>query len=400
MRPVVSLALALAAATSGCQADADPGPPRVAPTTRPASPSTPAGEPVPVRVVFLQAPDGAEGANRAASAFQAAALAFSNAAFVGDLPVAIDLVAGDVAGDAATVTAAVAEVTADPSVVAAIGAPGLGQQAVVGDALDAAGVPWVSLSGLGRRLADRGWAGWRRMVAPQEAEGRVLADAADALAEEADRAGACLLGDGTAASRSLLHAVTRSLEAAVVLRSLVSGSQVGITEAVQATEAAGCGVVVWGGGGSVAAAVRRQLVEDGLRRVGFIGDDGMRDQGYLDAVGPAGEGTQATCPCVDLSTSTDLAAQRFIQDYQAEYGLPPGPYAVEAWDAARLLLTAFRAGASSRAEVLAAIDGTGSYDGLAGTYGFEPSGELLVPESHVTVAEVAGGRWLVLTSSA
>jgi branched-chain amino acid transport system substrate-binding protein len=400
MRPVVSLALALAVATSGCQADADPGLPPDAPTTRPASPSTPAGEPVPVRVVFFQAPDGAEGASRAVSAFQAAALAFSNAAFVGDLPVTIDLVAGDVAADAATVTAAVAEVTADPSVVAAIGAPGLGQQAVLGDALRAAGVPWVSLSGLGQRLADRDWPGWMRMVAPQEAEARVLADAADALAEEADRAGACLLGDGTTVSRSLLRAVTRSIEADVVLRTPIPESRMGITGTARDVEAAGCGVVVWGGGGSLAAAVRRQLVEDGLGRVAFIGGDRMRDQEYLDAVGPAGEGTQATCPCVDLSTSTDLAAQRFIQDYQAEYGLPPGPYAVEAWDAARLLLTAFREGASSRAEVLAAIDGTGSYDGLAGTYGFEPSGELLVPESHVTVAEVAGGRWLVLTPSA
>src|SRR3989304_2294690 len=52
---------------------------------------------------------------------------------------------------------------------------------------------------------------------------------------------------------------------------------------------------------------------------------------------------RAACPCPDVSTSTDPAVIRFIQDYQAEFGSPPGPYAAEAWDAARALLAALTA---------------------------------------------------------
>jgi len=397
MRSGRSLALALALVAVGCQGEASPGSPGPTTPSPTVRTSSAIPEPIPVRVAYLETRDGPEAARRAATAFRAAALAFSNAAFAGDLPVSIELVGFDVGPDPTAAMAAVGEVAADPSVVAAIGAPGLERQAVLGDALEAAGIAWVSLSGLGTGFGDGGWRGWRRMIAPQDAQGRVLGDAVDAITAPG---GVCSLGDGTAASRSLQRAMLGTLDEVPVLRSVVPEGQDGVTGATRAVALSGCGVVVWAGEGTVAAALRRQLVEDGLRRVAFVGGDRMRDEVYLEAAGPAGEGTLATCPCVDLSTSTDLAAQRFIQDYQAEFGLPPGPYAVEAWDAARLLLTAFRDGATTRSKVLAAIAVTDVYEGLAGVYRFSATGELADAEGRVTVSEVAGGRWLVLPPSA
>jgi branched-chain amino acid transport system substrate-binding protein len=282
------------------------------------------------------------------------------------------------------------KVLADPSIVAAIGAPGLEAQAAIGDALDAAGVPWISLSGVGSRLDGRGWDGWRRMIADQETQGRVLGDAIAAVAQ----GGACLLGDGTTASRGLLRGVEGAFDGETVLRATVPEGQAGVGEVARAVERSGCGAVVWGGEGIAAAAVRRQLVDEGLRRVRFAGGDRMRDEVYIEAAGPAAEGTLATCPCVDVTTSTELVAQRFIQDYQAEFGLPPGPYAVEAWDAARLLVAAFRGGATTRQELLAAVAATDSYEGLGGAYRFDRTGELAAGAERVTVSEVAGGRWL------
>jgi branched-chain amino acid transport system substrate-binding protein len=345
---------------------------------------------VPVKVAFLQTLGGDEVDHRAVTAYQAAALAFSNAAFAGDLPVSVELAAYDTGGDASTASTIIGELAADPSVVAAIGAPDLAGQGALGDALAAAGVPWVSLSGLGSRLGERGWTGWRRLVADQAAQGSVLGEAVDRV-PGVDTV--CAMGDGTPASRSLLRAAVDVADAEVVLRAAVGEAQPDVTTAARALVGSGCTTVIWAGEGSTAGALRRQLVEEGALPT-FVGGDRMRDQTFIEVAGPAAEGAFATCPCVDVSTSADLAAQRFIQDFQAEYGLPPGPYAVEAWDAARLLLTTFRDGATTRAETLAAVGSVRVYEGLAGTYRFAGGGDVIAPIALVRLYEVAGGRWL------
>jgi branched-chain amino acid transport system substrate-binding protein len=131
----------------------------------------------------------------------------------------------------------------------------------------------------------------------------------------------------------------------------------------------------------------------------FVGSERIRDQGFLEAVGEAGEGALAICPCVDVSTSTDLAAQRFIQDYQSEFGLPPGPYAVEGWDAARMLVAAFREGAVERGPVSTALEVMTAFDGLAGTYRFGFGGDLTDAAASVRISRVEGGRWLEILAS-
>jgi hypothetical protein len=102
---------------------------------------------------------------------------------------------------------------------------------------------------------------------------------------------------------------------------------------------------------------------------------------------------------VDVSTSTDLAAQRFIQDYQSEFGLPPGPYAVEGWDAARMLVAAFRAGAVTRETVRTALEVSTAFDGLARIYRSDLGGDLAEPAATLRLSQVEGGRWLELTST-
>ena len=125
-----------------------------------------------------------------------------------------------------------------------------------------------------------------------------------------------------------------------------------------------------------------------------IGGDRLLDPAFLEAAGASADGVLATCPCADLSTSTDIAARRFIQDYQSDYGLAPGPYAVEAWDAAHLILQALRGPGASREDVLTALGDTTVFEGLGGTYGFGPDGEPADPEGAVRVYRVEGGRWV------
>jgi ABC-type branched-subunit amino acid transport system substrate-binding protein len=405
-RPVPTSAVALGLAVIGlvasCTPDADPGSPARTPTGSTPTPAlttaSPApSEPVSLRVAFVEALTNDEPDDRVTAAFQAARLAFSNAEIVAGLPVEVDVVAYDTEGDPARTAEISAEIVSAPEVVAVIGAPGLTQQQELGDALSSAGIPWISLSGEGAKLGERGWSGWRRLVADQATQGETLGRVVASLRRS--EPGVCVMGDGTPLSDALLRAATRTLDDPIVLRATVTEVQSDVAAAGQAVARARCGAVLWGGGESAGAALRRQLVEEGVQEVAFVGGDAIRDRSFLEAVGPAGEGTLATCPCIDVSTSIDLAAQRFIQDYQSEFGLPPGAYAVEAWDAARILVGAFREGATTREDIRGALAILTTFDGLARTYRFGSSGDLEEGLRSVRLSRVEGGRWLELPST-
>lgn len=401
--PIRALGLVVAVLLPACITSADPAPPSPtsssqAPASTVTTASPTSSDPVSLTVAFVEALEDDEPVDRVTAAFQAARLAFSNAELVAGLPVDVEVVAYDTEGDPAQTAEVATEIASTPEIVAAIAAPGLTEQQTLGDALSGEGIPWLSLSGEGARLGERGWTAWRRLVADQATQGETLGRVVDELGPSAR--GVCVMGDASPLSDALLRAAVRSLGDPVALRSTVTEAQPDVASAAEAVASAGCGVVLWGGAGSVGAALRRQLVEVGMGDVAFAGGDAIRDRTFLEAVGPAGEGTLAVCPCVDVSTSIDLAAQRFIQDYQSEFGLPPGPYAVEAWDAARILVSAFRDGAGSREDVAVALGAMTTFDGLGRTYGFGPDGDLEEGRRSVRLSRVEGGRWLELPSTA
>lgn len=352
------------------------------------------------KVAFLEDLSSDEGAARSAPAFQGAKLAFDTAALEDALPVSVELIGVDTDGNAATAETAAREIVADPAFVGVIAAPSLTEreQSAAGNVLDTAGVPTLTLSPLGPNLSKRGWTAWRRTVADVTIEGRVIAAFVDSV--PSPRRGACVLGDGSQGSRALLGAVVASTTSEVVLRWHTAADDPSLLRVAGAVSRARCGVVVWGGSSTVGALVRRALHEAGGRRIAFVGGDAIKEPAYLSVTGRTGLGTVAACPCADLSTSTDLASQRFIQDYQAEFGLPPGAFAVEAWDAAGMFVRALRAGGTSSADVRAALWEMDKYRGLAGTYVFQPDGELTPRSSRVRLVRDEGGRWIPLPSQA
>jgi ABC-type branched-subunit amino acid transport system substrate-binding protein len=383
---LIGLALiALASCTRG--ESGDPG----------ASPSV--SRPVVIlKIAFLQDLSSEEAAVRSAPAFQGAKLAFDTAALGDGLPVSVELISVDTGGDAATAAAAAREILSDPAFVGAIGAPSLTEreQSAAGDLLDRGGLPTLTLSPLGPNLSSRGWTAWRRTVADVTLEGRAIAAFVDSV--PSPRRGACVLGDGSSGSKSLLGAVAASTTSDVVVRWHTDATETGSLRVAQAVSRARCGTVVWGGSSTVGGLVRRALHEAGARRISFVGGDAMKDPVYLAVAGRAGLGTVAACPCADLSTATDFASQRFIQDYQADFGVPPGAFAAEAWDAAGIFVRAFRAGGASADAVRAILWGTETYRGLANTYAFQPDGELTRSSAPIRLYRDEGGRWIPLRS--
>jgi ABC-type branched-subunit amino acid transport system substrate-binding protein len=384
-RPIRMFVLLLALVAGACTSPR-PAEPTTAPPTRPAGAVLPD-----LQIAFVEnlAPDGA--AQRVAPAFEGARLAVDSAALRGAIETGVRIVPFDTGGTPAGISAVAEQIADDPTVVAAIVAPQLTGQIALGDRLNGSGVPTISLSTLGPALPQQGWTDWRRAVPDIGSEAATLVSA---LREVTGERRTCLLSEGSPPSVALIHAVAAALGRRPALRLGLPDTVPDDPSVIASIQGAGCRSIVWGGTPTGGALLRVALVENGLRAVRIFGGESLKDASYITTVGPRGRGTIAVCPCADLSTSTDLRAQRFIQDYQSAFGVPPGPFAAEAWDVARMILDAISTGATSRALVAAELDRTRTFAGLARDYAFARNGSLVDQAGAVRVYRDEGVRWV------
>ncbi len=387
LRPIALTALlGIGAAACSPRARYDPPTPSTTPNTTPADAVLPE-----VKIAFVEnlAPDGA--AQRVAPAFQGARLAVDAAVLAGRLQADVRLVPLDTGGTPDGIRQVAAQILGDASFVAAVAAPQLSGQVSLFGPLQTAGVPTISLSTLGPNLPLPAWTTWRRAVPDVAREAGALARAVGAIG---GLKRVCLVGDGSPASTTLLHGVRDALTIPPTLRLSLPDTDPDDPTVIAAIRGARCRSVVWAGTPTGGALLRLALVEAGLREIRLFGGESLKDASYISTAGPRGRGTVAVCPCVDLSTSTDLRAQRFIQDYQSEFGVPPGPFAAEGWDVARMLLAALEAGARTRAQVADALAEVPTFEGLARTYVFGPDGELRDQSDAVRAYRDEGVRWV------
>src|SRR5262245_33751716 len=328
----------------------------------PASHEQPSG-PEFLKVAFvkdLSVPDADE---HALPAIQAARLAFETASTNDPNRTPVELQEFDLQHGSADLDA----IQADPAYVGVIVAPGVNEDAA---SLDA-DLPIVSLSGIGEGPA----AAWIRMVAP-------LTTVADALAARMQRSQPCVLSEDPPPD-PLFGMLTERLPK-------VTAEAIDPASAAQVAADAGCTTVIWAGGPDAGAAAARVLRPAGVT---FVGGDRLLDPDFLSGAGTEAEGSFALCSCVTVSNSTDLAARRFIQDDQSQHGVAPGAYAVEAWDAAHVILRALAEGETSRTQVARSLEDVTEIKGLEGTRRFGVDGEPLDPRSLLRLYVVRGGRW-------
>jgi branched-chain amino acid transport system substrate-binding protein len=332
-------------------------------------------------VAFVQdlSPDGA--IERLLPTLQAIELAFASASTSSEGSISVEVVRFDTQGDPASTREVAAEIAADETFLAAFAAPDLGDQRELVATLGVAEVPVLSLSARGDVGATEP-GDWLRFVPTLRSQAAALASAASGL--RSSRRGICLAetpADGTIYANT----IARSLDGTV-------------TETATASEAidTGCGTLIWSGDAAGGAALILALArEERASRPVVIGGPDLLDPDLLELAGPAAEGVRAVCWCADVSTSLDLEAQRFIQDFQSEFGSPPVPYAVEAWDAAQLLLEAIREAGTTRGALTAWLSGVDRYEGLGGPYAFD-GGELTDPSRTEHRYRVGGARWITV----
>ena len=300
--------------------------------------------------------------------------------------------------DPGDVTASLQDLVEDRGVVAAGVAPWTAAPSGAIDLLASHGLPVVTLSwAWGPPAAADG--AWLSLVPDQGREAVLLLSAADVAPREAPL---CVAGDDDPTSRALLEAVEQLGRAAGEPEVVSAGSssetgELGAQTVAARIGAGDCPVLAWTGGAPAVEAVLAQI--RGAPPL-VVGTSRMKTDDGLALATPTTD-VLTVCACVDVTLTLEPVLERFVHDLQAESGSPPGTFAVEAYDAGRLLAMILNdaAGDDLRADLAAVLDDPGDLEGLAGGYRFEPDGSRAPDTNPVGVWRAAGSRWLPVERS-
>ncbi len=157
------------------------------------------------------------------------------------------------------------------------------------------------------------------------------------------------------------------------------------------------GVVSTGG-----AKLRRQMVELGIDAK-FMGGDGLKDPGFLQAGGASADGTYASEGAPELSRMP--SAQRFLAEYAARFpNQLLGTYSANGYAAAQAAIEAIRSllarsgGAPpTRAQVVQAIAASTTSDTPIGPVAFDRDGDITTPV--VSMWVVRDGKYVFLSQT-
>ena len=401
-RRVMAAAFVLVLGAAACAGEGEGRPPAATGRQPEASASagdvatpTPAGD-LTVRLAYVGDYALEEAPALVAPGYQGASLAAEQATEAGGLPADVEVVSYSTDGDTEKALEVAGELAADPQVVGVLIAPV--HRRVAGRRRGApGGRPAADQPVVARSLVRAQWvvglaAGRGRSRAPRPGPSR----RSPARCRRPER-GSAWPGTEAGWRRRSGGPPGASWRGSSAARITVPPGDASAARAAASVRRAGCGVVLWTGYGARAAALRLRLSTSG-RPVQMLATDAAKTESYLTETGREGDGTVVSCGCVDLTTSTRLDAQRFINAFQFDIGALPGPYAVEGWDAGNRFIEAVRRGAITRGEVATALEGDRSYDGLAGTYAFRGDGELEASAAAIRFYRAEGGRWIGLGS--
>ena len=286
----------------------------------------------------------------------------------------------------------------DRTVVAAVVAPWTAPPAGAIELLAAENVPVVTFSWAWGPPPEGLEGLWHSLVPERAREAVILLSGAARLAPQG--APLCLAGDDHVTSRALLETAGELGEAAgdpeVVMAGVAATKGATTAGAVAARiRDARCAALTWIGGTTAAASVLASVPDPPT----VVATSRMKTDDGLE-LASSGVGLRTICACADVSLSTDERSQRFVHDLQAESGAPPGPFAVEAYDAARLLIGLVDAGDRTRGELVKALADLTRFSGLGGEYTFESGGSRSPAPSALGVWRAMGSRWLPETAPA
>jgi ABC-type branched-subunit amino acid transport system substrate-binding protein len=156
-------------------------------------------------------------------------------------------------------------------------------------------------------------------------------------------------------------------------------------------QAANPDVIYFGGIFSQAGPFFRQARERGIQAE-FMGPDGLDNAELANLGGDAVAGMHYTSVAAPVSQFPDAAD--FAAAYEETFGDPAPPFSAQAYDSTGLCIQAISnaaqevGGLPTRADVLAAMEDLGVYEGITGTYEFNDKGDPVEAVYYVLQANV------------
>lgn len=295
----------------------------------------------------------------------------------------VELVPFDSQGSPDQAPALAQKAALDQRVTAIIGPAYSGESKVADPIFEEAGLPLVTIA-TNPALAQNGWSVFHRVVGNDAVQGSAVARyVTDTMAGQR----VAVIDDNSEYGKGIADIVRGDLGGLVAFNDSVDPLAQDYSSTVNGVKAAGADVIFYGGYYSAAGRLLRQLRDAGVTAT-FVSDDAAKDPQLIEAAGRvAAEGALITCPCAPLEEVA--GGEEFRNAYVEVFGVQPGTYSAEGYDAANVLLEAVRAGRTDRASVndfLATVD----YQGITKRIRFDDTGE--VADQRIYLYQVKDGE--------
>lgn len=278
----------------------------------------------------------------------------------------VGIEAYDSQGDPDQAPALADKAIADAGVLGIVGPAFSGESKAVNGKFDEAGLPIITPSATNADLSKNGWKIFHRALAGDDKQGPGLAS--KITADGKMKVG--VLDDASEYGKGLADIVQTSLGDKAVEMNSIDPESADYSAVVTAAKDAGIDALFFGGYYAAAGKLAKQLRDGGVDAQLYFGD-GVLDKGYIEAGGPAAEGSIIGCTCAPFDSNA-----KFLAAFKAKFNEDPATYGAEAYDAATVFLAAIKSGARDRAAVLAFIK---AYDapGVTKQLKWDETGEVI-----------------------
>jgi branched-chain amino acid transport system substrate-binding protein len=308
-----------------------------------------------------------------------------------DMGFTVELAPYDDQANPETGVANAKNIVADPEILCLVGHLNSGVMIPSSEEYHTAGLGAISPANTNVAVTDRGYLEVNRIVGRDDVQGATAAQ----FAFDQGWTTAYVLHDKTAYGQGLAEFFKQKFES---LGGTVAGfegteEKANFDPIITPLMATTPDVVFFGGIYDQIGVFIKQVREKGY--LGAIeGGDGFDSSVMAEIAGDsllAGDGSYYVAVSGPAKEYPDTA--KFIEDYKVKFSADPEPYAVQAFDAMGLCLTAIEnaavaaGGVPARADVAAAIRALVDYEGITGTINFNAKGDI-VPTARYFIIQV------------
>jgi branched-chain amino acid transport system substrate-binding protein len=295
----------------------------------------------------------------------------------GELACTIELQAEDSQGSPDQAPPLAQRLVENEELVAIVGPYFSGETLATGDIYSDAGVAFICPSCTNETIDDQGFATFFRAVANDAVQGPT---AAEYIRGALNPSVVAVVHDNQDYSKGLAETVARELGDIAKGPFVINPEETDYSAVVSQVADTNPDVVYYGGYTPQAGPLALQLHEAGVDAQ-FVSDDGTKDPSFGELAGPAAQGAIVTCPCVD-PTKIDAAAD-FVAAHEERYGEPPRTFGADTYDVTNIVIQALSELNGDepidevRAHVVEFFDNAEGIQGVAKSYTWEDSGELV-----------------------